>query len=110
MINMILTWRKFLFHRLGGNESSANAVNDRGQVAGEALNTIPDPYVGLFNVPGATQVHAFLWTKPRGMQDLGRAHIARFVFGSVSSLEPRATDGHRHTSTLASDPATTTLA
>ena len=56
---------------LGGNESSANAVNDRGQVAGGALNTIPDPYTGLFQVPGTTQAHAFLWTKSRGMQDLG---------------------------------------
>jgi probable HAF family extracellular repeat protein len=56
---------------LGGNESSANAVNSRGQVAGGALNTIPDPYTGNFYVGGATQVHAFRWTKSRGMQDLG---------------------------------------
>jgi len=56
---------------LGGNASSAGAVNNRGQVAGGALNTIPDPYAGLFFVPGATQVHAFRWTKSHGMQDLG---------------------------------------
>jgi probable HAF family extracellular repeat protein len=59
---------------LGGNESSANVVNSRGQVAGEALNTIPDPYTSNFNnflITGATQVHAFRWTKSRGMQDLG---------------------------------------
>jgi probable HAF family extracellular repeat protein len=59
---------------LGGNESSANAVNNRGQVAGAALNTIPDPYTSNFNnfyIGGATQVHAFRWTKSRGMQDLG---------------------------------------
>jgi probable HAF family extracellular repeat protein len=56
---------------LGGNDSQANAVNSRGQVAGEALNTIPDPYTGNFFIPGATQVHAFRWTKSQGMQDLG---------------------------------------
>jgi len=56
---------------LGGNESSANAVNNRGEVAGEALNTIPDPYTGNFFIGGATQVHAFRWTKSQGMKDLG---------------------------------------
>ena len=28
---------------LGGNGASANAINDRGQIFGGALNTIPDP-------------------------------------------------------------------
>jgi probable HAF family extracellular repeat protein len=56
---------------LGGNESSANAVNNQGQVAGGALNTIPDPYTSNFNFGGATQVHAFRWTRSRGMEDLG---------------------------------------
>jgi probable HAF family extracellular repeat protein len=59
---------------LGGYDSSANAVNNRGQVVGEALNTIPDPYTSNFNnffIAGATQVHAFRWTKSEGMQDLG---------------------------------------
>jgi probable HAF family extracellular repeat protein len=56
----------------GGNESTAVAVNNRGQVAGAALNTIPDPYPSIFAIPnGATQAHAFRWTKSRGMQDLG---------------------------------------
>jgi len=55
----------------GGNDSSANAVNNRDQVAGEALNAIPDPYTGFFLIPGATQVHAFRWTKSEGMLDLG---------------------------------------
>ena len=54
---------------LGGNESSA--MNNRGQVVGGALNTIPDAYSGNFYVGGATQVHAFRWTSSRGMQDLG---------------------------------------
>jgi len=59
---------------LGGNVSSANAVNNLGQVVGEALNTIPDIYTSNFNnffILGATQVHAFRWTKSQGMKDLG---------------------------------------
>jgi probable HAF family extracellular repeat protein len=57
---------------LGGNDSVAGAVNNRSQVAGGALNTIPDPYSSRnFFISGATQVHAFRWTKSQGMQDLG---------------------------------------
>jgi uncharacterized membrane protein len=41
---------------LGGNESSAFSVNNRGQVVGMAVNTIPDPFSFL-----ATQLRAFLW-------------------------------------------------
>jgi probable HAF family extracellular repeat protein len=57
----------------GGNESVANAVNNRDVVAGVALNTISDPYTstGIFLLPGATQAHAFRWTKFGGLQDLG---------------------------------------
>ena len=58
----------------GGNDSIANAVNNRGQVAGEALNTISDPYTSNyydFFITGTTQVHAFRWTKSQGMLDLG---------------------------------------
>ena len=69
-------WRKdgsiFDLGTLGGNDSIAFAVNNRGQVAGGALNTIPDPYAAsVFFVPGVTQVHAFRWTTSQGMQDLG---------------------------------------
>ena len=40
---------------LGGNESYATGVNDRGQVIGSALNAVPDPYsfFGEFYVPGS---------------------------------------------------------
>jgi probable HAF family extracellular repeat protein len=57
----------------GGNEGVAYAVNSRGEVAGVALNAIPDPYTGnfLFLTPGATQAHAFRWTNSAGLQDLG---------------------------------------
>ncbi len=71
---------------LGGNESSANAINDLGQVVGGSLTRTPDPfandniaacgiYAGLpftFNalaVPGATETHAFIWQNG-SMRDL----------------------------------------
>jgi probable HAF family extracellular repeat protein len=67
---------------LGGNASAPNAVNNRGQVVGGALNTIPDPFSatfvnsfifetsGFFFFPVATEAHAFLWQEGT-MQDLG---------------------------------------
>ena len=55
---------------LGGNNSYAAAINDRGQVAGNAYNAIPDPYSSIITPFGATQVHAFLWHDGH-MRDLG---------------------------------------
>ncbi len=52
---------------LGGSFSFGNAMNNRGQVVGIALNTIPDQYsfLGL-----GTETHAFLW-KNGHIEDLG---------------------------------------
>ena len=64
---------------LGGTQSSAPSINNRGQVVGWAMNTIPDPYsadlestgppfAGSF--PGTTQLRAALWDN-HGIHDLG---------------------------------------
>jgi hypothetical protein len=62
---------------LGGNVSGAYSVNNRGQIVGYALNTIPDPY-GSFLMgcstlacfPTGQQMRATLWDRGK-LYDLG---------------------------------------
>ncbi len=51
----------------GGYESLATAINNRGQIAGFASNSTPDP-ISLFGL--GTQTRAFLWQNGT-MRDLG---------------------------------------
>lgn len=66
---------------LGGSWSFADAVNDRGQITGVALNGVPDPLSMLYQfnwcVPfgicpsNGTQSRGFLWEEKEGMRDIG---------------------------------------
>ena len=56
---------------LGGNESQADAINNRGQVAGIAANAVLDSFLSPLGLPGfGTQQRAFLWENGV-MRDLG---------------------------------------
>ncbi len=92
-----------------GHESFATATNDSKQVAGFALNTIPDPFsfqpCAIYGVcaPNSTQTRGFLWehgamrdlgtlggpdTFPEAMNDLGQ-----IVGWSYTNSSPNANGG-----------------
>jgi probable HAF family extracellular repeat protein len=58
----------------GGNESTVGAIDNQGEVVGEALNTVPDPFSFidflLAGNPNGTQTRAFRWEHD-SLQDLG---------------------------------------
>lgn len=51
---------------LGGNETSASAINRHGWVVGTTTNAVSDRACGL-----GTQCRAFLWDEKNGMRDIG---------------------------------------
>jgi probable HAF family extracellular repeat protein len=67
---------------LGGNQSTAGAINNHGQVAGFALNDVSDPFSFYYQAffcqtplnicpANATATRAFVWDEKDGMQDIG---------------------------------------
>jgi probable HAF family extracellular repeat protein len=66
---------------LGGSSSFSQALNDRGQITGLALNGIPDPFSFYYQFlyclpfqicsPNATETRAFVWDEEDGIQDIG---------------------------------------
>jgi probable HAF family extracellular repeat protein len=72
---------------LGGRESVAGSINNRGQVVGFTTNTVRDRFAhGLEGgAPTGTQARAFLWTQAAGMTNLGTLGGPDSAASSVNS-------------------------
>ena len=68
---------------LGGNQSFANAINNRGEVVGWALNTVPDSTLGL-----GTQQRPFLWRNGimRDLGDLGGGNAMAMIVNALGQV------------------------
>jgi probable HAF family extracellular repeat protein len=69
-----VVWRGGKIHMLptlGGRESVAGRINDRGQVFGLTTNRVHDRFTLDGWNPQGTQARAFLWTGGTGMTSLG---------------------------------------
>ncbi len=99
---------------LGGNVSTANSINNRGEVAGGSLNTILDIDANAFGwtppFPVATQVRAVLWRHgvmlDLGTLGTGNNAIALFVNspGQVAGVSATNTSANSATGYLAQHP------
>jgi probable HAF family extracellular repeat protein len=99
---------------LGGNVSTANAINNNGQIVGGALNVIPDNDSTAFGwtppFPVATQVRAVLWRNGMihelGTLGTGNNSIALFVndLGQVAGVSATNTSANSATGNLTQHP------
>jgi probable HAF family extracellular repeat protein len=71
---------------LGGYEGAAGGINNRGQIAGDSFNSIPDPYCFF----GSTQIRAVLWQHGQMLElgTLGGNCSSAFFAGVDAAVNP----------------------